>query len=66
MNAIQIENISKRYYIDHQRKNGGPSGLKESLVNGVKSIFGSKSSENTVSEKEEFWALKDVSFDVAA
>ncbi|MDQ1088735.1 MULTISPECIES: ABC transporter ATP-binding protein [unclassified Siphonobacter] len=65
MNAIQIENISKRYYIDHQRKNGGPSGLKESLVNGVKSIFGSKSSENTVSEKEEFWALKDVSFDVA-
>ncbi len=65
MNAIQVENISKRYFIDHQKKNGGPSGLKESLVTGIQSLFGSKPKESTRSEKEEFWALKDVSFDVA-
>ncbi len=65
MNAIQVENISKRYFIDHQKKHGGPSGLKESLINGIQSLFGSKPKEATHSEKEEFWALKDVSFDVA-
>ncbi|OZI05252.1 ABC transporter ATP-binding protein [Siphonobacter sp. BAB-5385] len=63
MNAIQVENIGKRYFIDHQKKYGGPAGLKETVVNSLQSLFGSKPQETSV--KEEFWALKNVSFDVA-
>lgn len=62
MKSIQVENISKKYLIDHQRKYGGPAGLKESLLSGIKSFFGSVKEEKA--EKEEFWALRDVSFDI--
>jgi lipopolysaccharide transport system ATP-binding protein len=63
---IEIKNIGKRYNITHQR--GGYVALRDVLMNILKSPFAflkSKAKQVAGLEtKEEFWALKDVSFSV--
>jgi ABC-type polysaccharide/polyol phosphate transport system ATPase subunit len=49
--AIQFQSVSKRYILHHQR----PQSFQELLVNTVRRRNG---------EREEFWALRDVSFEV--
>ncbi|PWJ59291.1 lipopolysaccharide transport system ATP-binding protein [Dyadobacter jejuensis] len=61
MSVIVAENISKKYIIDHQRKNGS-SSLKDIVSDKFDNIFKSKTQND--SSKEEFWALKDVSFKI--
>lgn len=71
--VIRIENLSKRYYISHQAKNRRHHGgqLSEKLqhlaMGPVRKLLG-KSEQSSFTggrmEKEEFWALKDVSFEV--
>ncbi len=51
MPAIQFQSVSKRYILHHQR----PQSFQELLVNTVRRRNG---------EREEFWALRDVSFEV--
>ncbi len=50
---LEIQNISKKYRIQHQA--GGYLSLRERMLD----VFKFKQNE-----KEDFWALKDVSFDV--
>lgn len=64
---ISVENLSKKYIINHQRKERYTS-LRDVLANNAKSFFYSLTSQsrrvkNDLSH-EEFWALKDVSIDI--
>lgn len=56
--AIQVENISKRY----QLGGIGAGTLRETLVNGWERLRGREGSVN--GDANEFWALKDINFEV--
>lgn len=65
--VIEVENLSKKYIIGHQRENAARyESLRDVMANGVKSFWRSLSGRQSDSfqPKEEFWALKDVSFEV--
>jgi len=58
---IKIKNISKKYRITHQE---GYLTLRDSIVNCFKKPFDIFKKKKASSSKEDFWALRDVSFDV--
>lgn len=70
MNSIiQIENLGKRYIIGHQQSQGRYSTFRESVTESLKTAgqrlsrtFSTGASGN--GSREEFWALRDVSFEV--
>lgn len=67
MNVIEIEHLSKKYWIYHERRSS--DSLKEALSNSVnrwfkRFLFRSHLQEQVFPEKEEFWALKDVHLDI--
>lgn len=65
--AISIEGLSKKYVIGHQAPDSHTT-LRESLANGAKRLGAKLRHPFAISENdpahEEFWALKDVSFDI--
>ena len=63
MPVIVAENISKKYIIDHQRKSGS-TGLRDVVTETVDKLFSRKRAQDDFSDKEEFWALKDVNFSI--
>jgi len=65
--VIQVENLGKKYIIGHQQQERY-TALRDVMANGAKSIgqrllkpWGKQSANPAY---EEFWALKDVSFEV--
>jgi lipopolysaccharide transport system ATP-binding protein len=65
MSVITAENISKKYIIDHKQKSSGPSTFRDIFSESFDKMFSSKKKSKSASdEKEEFWALKDVSFSI--
>ncbi|CAN5774166.1 ABC transporter ATP-binding protein [soil metagenome] len=58
-NAITIESISKRYRLHHEQRESY-SSLRELLTRRVKALLDKKKRKST----EDFWALRDVSFEV--
>src|ERR1035437_183533 len=77
--AIQVENLGKRYRLRHQQQGGMRyKALRDVLADGTKSVTRrlwstisalrnvsvSASQNVSVSRTEDFWALKDVSFQV--
>lgn len=63
--AIKSENIGKKYIISHKQKNGSLT-LRDTLTGALHRVFkpsGTKN-ESRGSSTEEFWALKDISFEV--
>ena len=63
--VIRVENLSKKYVISHRGERGSYSTFRESIASGVKSLARRFSSgDPTGPSQEEFWALKDVSFEV--
>ncbi len=66
--AIKVENLGKRYFIRHEKKESYET-FQDVLINGGKKIItlinpfdrSSRQQDETV---EEFWALKDVNFDI--
>jgi len=66
MFAIKAENLGKSYLIGHQKKEPY-STLRDSLAHGVRNVWNRVIHPNLASsgsEIEEFWALKDVSFEI--
>jgi len=58
--AIKVENISKKYDLLHQNKAGGNS-LVGAFAGGLKSFITSSRKGET---HEDFWALKDINFEI--
>ncbi len=56
---ISVEGLGKRYFLSHQKRQ---DTLRDSLTHGVRNLF--KSGQSATTAREEFWALRDVSFQV--
>ena len=70
MPIIKVENLSKKYILSHQQQ-GSYTALRDVIANGVKAAgtrllhpFTRRSAPFTDNTKEDFWALKDVSFEI--
>jgi lipopolysaccharide transport system ATP-binding protein len=64
--VIRVENLSKKYIIRHQQAQQY-TALRDVIADGIKSIgrrFSGAKQDPMGSTQEEFWALKDVSFEV--
>lgn len=64
--AIKVENLSKKYLLGQQRQEGYTT-LRDSISNGAKGLlkpFQKSKSPVAKRDSEEFWALKDVSFEI--
>ena len=63
--VIRVENLGKKYIIGHQQQERYTS-LRDVITNKVKSLGNLINSNAKVENPafEEFWALKDVSFDI--
>lgn len=59
---ISVENLSKRYTLRHQK--AGYSTLRDALAEKARRMVG-KNADESAAATEEFWALKDVSFDIS-
>ena len=71
MSIIKVENLSKKYVIGHDRNAGGGyryNSLRDSLAHTTRGFYQrlrhpfSPNQENTA--LEEFWALKDINFEI--
>ncbi|BBC24662.1 ABC transporter ATP-binding protein [Pseudanabaena sp. ABRG5-3] len=61
--VIRVENLSKKYVIGHQRERY--TALRDVITNGIRSIGQRFSQKDYIDPAtEEFWALKDVSFEI--
>ena len=61
--VIHVENLAKKYIIGHQRESKKYTTIRDMLMNGISSWFGSQKSTGQ-DTSEAFWALKNVSFEV--
>ncbi len=67
--AIKVENLSKKYIISHEKKSARYETFSDTLIHGSKNIakkiirpFSSR--ELDPQTQEEFWALKDINFEI--
>jgi lipopolysaccharide transport system ATP-binding protein len=58
---IKVEGVGKRYIISHEQSNSSYTALRDVISSKAKAVI--KKSEQRP-PKEEFWALKDVSFEI--
>jgi len=63
--AIKVEGLGKKYLIRHQATGRRYVALRDVLADKAKNLFGRRQSAAGVEKlTEEFWALKDVSFEI--
>ena len=63
--AIKVEGLGKKYLLQHQAVGRRYVALRDVLADKAKSLFGNRKSEiGNRKSVEEFWALKDVSFEI--
>ncbi len=67
--AIKVENLSKKYIIQHEKKSAHYETLSESLIQGSKNVANRiihpfSKAPNPARTEEEFWALKDINFEI--
>ena len=62
--AIIAEGIGKKYLLHHQQTGRNYKALRDVIAGGAKNIFNRKSEIGNRKSVEEFWALKDVSFEI--
>ena len=63
--AIQVENVGKKYLLQHQQSGRRYQALRDVIADKAKSFVKRKSEIGNQKSVEEFWALKDVSFQIA-
>ena len=62
---ITVENLGKKYRLQHQAERQRYTSLREVVANWCRGIFQTRNSKlETRNLQEDFWALKDVSFEV--
>ena len=62
---ISVSNLGKRYRISHQGEKHRYTALRDVIASKVTSLFQNRKSEiRNRKSVEDFWALKDVSFEV--
>jgi lipopolysaccharide transport system ATP-binding protein len=64
--VVRVENLSKKYIIGHQKQESYTT-LRDSISNGAKGLlksFQRDKSQVADPTSEDFWALKDVSFEI--
>src|SRR5436305_1537627 len=61
--VIKVEDLSKKYILSHQRQESFAT-LRDVIAQKAKSFFSSNHTVDSNNNSEEFWALKDVSFEV--
>ena len=62
---ISVENLGKCYRIQHQQERQRYVALRDVITSKVKGLFGKRKAESGKQNSEEdFWALKDVSFEI--
>lgn len=59
---ITVEGLSKKFILSHEKKESY-TALRDVISNKVKSVF-RKPGQQAGQTREEFWALKDINFDV--
>lgn len=57
---IKVQNLGKKYIISHEQR-GGYTALRDVISNKAKGLL---KKTNGLPPKEEFWALKDISFEI--
>ena len=64
--VIRVENLGKKYIIGHQQENQRYTVLRDVMANGVKGVIDRFNPKSKIAnpKSEEFWALKDVSFEI--
>ena len=66
--VITVENLGKKYLLSHRAKQESYVALRDVLSEGIRKVgrrmLGAPGAAGSSAEKEEFWALKDVSFQV--
>ncbi|WP_414584979.1 polysaccharide ABC transporter ATP-binding protein [Scytonema sp. PCC 10023] len=64
---IRVENLSKKYFIAHQEQAASYKTFRGAMTNAAKSLVAAlnpRAKKEAEVTKEEFWALKDVSFEI--
>ena len=63
--VIRVENLSKKYIIGHQKQQKYTT-LRDMIANGAKSVVQTitNSPDRAGNNREEFWALKDIAFEI--
>jgi lipopolysaccharide transport system ATP-binding protein len=66
---IHVENLSKQYLLSHKKDRPKNPTLRDTIVEGVntikKTVIKSFKERELRAEKEKFWALKNVSFEIS-
>ncbi len=60
--AIQVSNVSKKYVIRHEEGRARYNTLRDTVAGKVQNIF--KRSSRSATTSEEFWALRDLNFEI--
>lgn len=60
---IQVENLGKKYQLRHQ-SGERYTALRDVLINKARSVFQKRTESASEQTTEDFWALKDISFEV--
>ena len=60
---IKVENLSKRFVISHEERESYTS-LRDVITRNIKKTFSPKKRTVDSSSTEEFWALKDLNFEI--
>jgi lipopolysaccharide transport system ATP-binding protein len=61
---ISVENLGKKYAIRHEAERGRYKTLRETLMNSAASLVRRRPEAERTRTREEFWALKNVSFEL--
>src|ERR1700677_1238047 len=61
--AIRVENLGKKYHISHQHEGRRYKSMRDTIAGKFKGIIG-RGTGSQASTFEDFWALKDISFEI--